>query len=45
MKFYRFKSAQILVSLISLNFLFGLFLVYFTAETGIVFNSFLNIEQ
>ena len=44
MKFYRFKSAQILVSLISLNF-FLFVLVYFTAEAGIVFHLFLNFEQ
>ena len=41
LKFYRFNSAQILASLISLNF-FCLFLVYFAAETGIAFNFFLN---
>ena len=44
LKFYRFKSAQILVSLISLNF-FCLFLVYVAVEAGIVFNLFLNFEQ
>ena len=44
MKFYRFESAQILVSLISLNF-FCSFLVYFAAEAVIVFNLFLYLEQ
>ena len=43
-KCYRFESAQILVSLISLNF-FSLFLVCFAAEAGSVFNLFLNLEQ
>ena len=41
LKFYRFESARILVSLISLNF----FLVCFAAEAGSVFNLFLNFEQ
>ena len=41
LKFYRFESARILVSLISLNF----FLVCFAAEAGSVFNFFLNFEQ
>ena len=47
LKFYRFESVQILVSLISLNFffVFCLFLVYFAAKDGIVFNFFLNLEQ
>ena len=44
LKFYCFESAQILVSLISLNF-FRLFLFYFAAEAGIVFNLILNFEQ
>ena len=41
---YRFESAQILVSLISLNFFF-FFLVCFAAEAGSVFNLLLNFEQ
>ena len=43
LKFYRFEAVQILVSLISLNCF--LFLIYFAAEAGIVFNLFLNFEQ
>ena len=39
LKFFCFESAQILVSLISLNFFFFcLYLVYFAAEADIVFN-------
>ena len=45
LKFYRFESEQNLVSFIDLNFFFRLFLVYFAAETGIVFNLFVNFEQ
>ena len=44
LKIHRYESAQILVSLNSLEF-FCLFLVYFAAEAGIVFNLFLNFEQ
>ena len=44
LKFYRFESVQILVSLISLN-VFCLFLVFFAAEVSVVFNLFLNFEQ
>ena len=44
LKFYRFELAQNLVSFIDLNF-FRLFLAYFAAEVGIVFNLFLNFEQ
>ena len=45
LKFYRFESEQNLVSFIDLNFFFRLFLVYFAAEAGIVFNLFVNFEQ
>ena len=44
LKFYRFESAHVLVCLISLNF-FCLFLVYFAAGAGNIFNLFLNFEQ
>ena len=41
LKFYRFESAQNLVSFIDMN-LFFVFLVYIAAKAGIVFNLFLN---
>ena len=44
LKFCRFGSAQNLVSFIDLNF-FCMFLAYFAAKAGIVFNFFLNFEQ